>query len=189
MEAQNYFLENQKSIAGTGFENIKFHVPYPDIPPMDKGDKSMEGVEPPTVPINIWILCKRALDGNKLVTSIERQLRGAYYFCTPEERVPKMMEYIDSLDCIIRTQLGYKEYYEIADGNLITRQFCKKEYTTVENCWKRKPKLDYLALNDIKRGKDKDGETKRNSSKAGAKKSAQKESNQKDNMEDMEQEE
>eukprot|EP00957_Ditylum_brightwellii_P036215 2743661-Ditylum_brightwellii.AAC.1 len=113
MEAQNYFLENQKSVAVTGFANIKFHVPDPDVPSIDKGNKSMEGVEPPTVPINIWILHKQALDGNKLVTSIERGPREVYYFCIPEERVPKMMEYIDSLDCMIRTHFGYKEHYEI----------------------------------------------------------------------------
>eukprot|EP00957_Ditylum_brightwellii_P190712 14518509-Ditylum_brightwellii.AAC.1 len=158
MEAQNYFLGDQKSVAVTGFADIKFHVSDPDVPPMDEDNKSMEGVEPPTVPINIWILQKRALDGNKLVTSIERGPRGVYYFCTPAERVPKMMEYIDSLDCMIRTQFGYKEHYEITDGNLITRKFQKKEvknagvaskafiqflsnspatgkkYTTVENC-------------------------------------------------------
>eukprot|EP00957_Ditylum_brightwellii_P075867 5765852-Ditylum_brightwellii.AAC.1 len=52
MEAQNYFLENQKSVAVTGFENIKHHVPDPANPQLDKEDKSMEGLDPPTILIN-----------------------------------------------------------------------------------------------------------------------------------------
>eukprot|EP00957_Ditylum_brightwellii_P045601 3458816-Ditylum_brightwellii.AAC.1 len=67
MEAHNYFLENQRSVAVTGFVNIKHHVPDPDVPLMEVEDESLEDVEPLTVPINIWILRKRALDGDKLV--------------------------------------------------------------------------------------------------------------------------
>eukprot|EP00957_Ditylum_brightwellii_P059098 4483201-Ditylum_brightwellii.AAC.1 len=127
MEAQNYFLENQRSVAVTGFVNIKNHAPDPDVPLMEVKDESLEGVGPPTVPINIWILRKRALGGNKLVMSIERRPRGVYYFCTAEEPVPEMMEYIDCLDNAIRTHVGYEEYNEITDGNPITRKFRKKE--------------------------------------------------------------
>eukprot|EP00957_Ditylum_brightwellii_P180733 13768811-Ditylum_brightwellii.AAC.1 len=39
MEVQNYFLKNQKSVAVTGFENIKRHVPDPDNPQLDEEDK------------------------------------------------------------------------------------------------------------------------------------------------------
>eukprot|EP00957_Ditylum_brightwellii_P089339 6802135-Ditylum_brightwellii.AAC.1 len=39
MEVQNYFLENQKSVAVTGFENIKHHVPDTDKPQLDEEDK------------------------------------------------------------------------------------------------------------------------------------------------------
>eukprot|EP00957_Ditylum_brightwellii_P036863 2791599-Ditylum_brightwellii.AAC.1 len=72
MEAQNYFLENQKSVAVTGFAEIKHPVPDPDIPTTDEEDKSMEGLEAPTVTINVWMLRKRALDDGKLVTLIKQ---------------------------------------------------------------------------------------------------------------------
>eukprot|EP00957_Ditylum_brightwellii_P149493 11384297-Ditylum_brightwellii.AAC.1 len=62
MEAQNYFYENQKSVAVTNFAEIKHPVPDPDIPIMDEVDKSMEGLEAPTAAINVWMLRKRALD-------------------------------------------------------------------------------------------------------------------------------
>eukprot|EP00957_Ditylum_brightwellii_P010005 754983-Ditylum_brightwellii.AAC.1 len=89
-----------------------------------------------------------------------------------------MQEYIDRLDRIIRTHFSYKDHDKITDGNSITRKFCKKEiknagvalkaftqflshspatgqkYTEVENCWKRKPKLDYMALDEMKKSKD-----------------------------------
>eukprot|EP00957_Ditylum_brightwellii_P193911 14767651-Ditylum_brightwellii.AAC.1 len=89
-----------------------------------------------------------------------------------------MQEYTDRLDRITQTQFGYEDHDKITDGNLITKKFCKKEiknagvaskaftqflshspatgqkYTAVENCWKRKPKLDYLALNKMKKSKD-----------------------------------
>eukprot|EP00957_Ditylum_brightwellii_P019853 1498292-Ditylum_brightwellii.AAC.1 len=66
IEAQNYFLENQKSVAVMRFADIKFHVLDPAVPPVVEDDKSMEDVDPPKIPVNILILCKRALDGNKL---------------------------------------------------------------------------------------------------------------------------
>eukprot|EP00957_Ditylum_brightwellii_P066773 5067160-Ditylum_brightwellii.AAC.1 len=184
IEAQNYFLENQKSMAVTGFAVIKHHVPDPDIPQMDEADKSMEGLEPPTVAINVWMLRKRALDGSKLVTSIERGPRGVHYFCTTEEKVVEMKEYTDRLDDIIRTEFGYDDHFEITDGSSITRKFCRKEvrnagvaskaftqflsnspatgkdYTEVDNCWKRKPKLDYLVLDEMKKNKKNDRASK-----------------------------
>eukprot|EP00957_Ditylum_brightwellii_P002921 223420-Ditylum_brightwellii.AAC.1 len=129
----------------------------------------MEGVDPPKVPVNIWILHKRALDGNKLVTSIERGPRGVYYFFTPEERIPKMMECIDSLDCMIRTQwkshhkeILKKGSQKRSGSSKAFTQFLSnspaigKKYTTVENSWKRKSKLDYLAIDNIKKGKEED---------------------------------
>eukprot|EP00957_Ditylum_brightwellii_P095449 7270256-Ditylum_brightwellii.AAC.1 len=61
------------------------------------------------------------------MTSIEQGPRGVHYFCTAEEKMTEMQEYIDRLDRIIRTQFGYKDHDEITDGNLITRKFCKKE--------------------------------------------------------------
>eukprot|EP00957_Ditylum_brightwellii_P146134 11126247-Ditylum_brightwellii.AAC.2 len=47
MEAQNNFLENQKSVAVTGFADIKFHVSDLAVPPLDEDNGSMEGVNPP----------------------------------------------------------------------------------------------------------------------------------------------
>eukprot|EP00957_Ditylum_brightwellii_P087286 6643354-Ditylum_brightwellii.AAC.1 len=106
---------------------MKHYVPEPDNQPFDEEDESMEGVDPPTIPINVWILQEKALDGIKLITTIERGPRGVYYFCTSEENLPEMKEYIDSLDSIIRTQFGYEEHDEITDGHLITRKFQKKK--------------------------------------------------------------
>eukprot|EP00957_Ditylum_brightwellii_P021813 1645763-Ditylum_brightwellii.AAC.1 len=153
------------------------------------------------------MLRKRALDGSKLVTSIERGPRGVHYFCTAEEKVAKMQEYIDRLDRIIQTQFGYEDHDKINDGNSITRKFCKKEvknagvaskaftqflshspatgqkYTAVENCWKRKHKLDYLALDKMKKGKDDEPKPK----EQGAKKKSQKQftENEKEKWADM----
>eukprot|EP00957_Ditylum_brightwellii_P202189 15329019-Ditylum_brightwellii.AAC.1 len=90
MRAQNYFLENQKSIAVTGFDNIKHHVLGLEVLLAEEDDECMEGVDPPTVPIHVWMLWKRSPDKSKLVTSIERGPRGVYYFCTSEEKIPKM---------------------------------------------------------------------------------------------------
>eukprot|EP00957_Ditylum_brightwellii_P023703 1788992-Ditylum_brightwellii.AAC.1 len=61
----------------------------------------MEGLEAPTVAINVWMLCKRALDGSKLVTSIEQGPRGVHYFYIAEEKIAEMQEYIDRLDRVI----------------------------------------------------------------------------------------
>eukprot|EP00957_Ditylum_brightwellii_P153855 11710685-Ditylum_brightwellii.AAC.1 len=110
MEAQNYFFGNQRNFAITGFVNITHHVPDLDIPLMEAKDEILDGFDLLTVPINIWMLHKRALDGDKLVTSIEIGPRGVYYFCTAEIHVPKMMEYIDSLDSTMGTHFDYKEY-------------------------------------------------------------------------------
>eukprot|EP00957_Ditylum_brightwellii_P080485 6122226-Ditylum_brightwellii.AAC.1 len=98
MKTQNYFLENQLSIAVNGFKDIKTLVEDPDVLPADKVDMSMEGVDPPMVPLNTWILRKRALDGSNLITSIEKGPRGLQYFCTSKEKKEEIIEYIDSLE-------------------------------------------------------------------------------------------
>eukprot|EP00957_Ditylum_brightwellii_P201675 15326696-Ditylum_brightwellii.AAC.5 len=122
MEAHDYFLENQKSVAVIGFENIKSYVTDPDVPLMDK-DGSMEGVELPTIPVNIWMLHKHVLDGGKLVASVEKGPRGGHYFHMAEEQVPELMEYINDLDHTIRTHFGYMPHYKITNRNPITKKF------------------------------------------------------------------
>eukprot|EP00957_Ditylum_brightwellii_P173692 13224585-Ditylum_brightwellii.AAC.1 len=178
MEHQNYLLEIQVSVAVSGFEDIELPVPDPENVPMDgKEDPSMEGVDPPTVSLIQWILRKKAPDGNKLITSIEKGPRGVHFFYTAKHQKEEMIEYIDGLETSIRTQFGYKTYCNATDGNTITRKFCKKiakntgeasqvftqllthspatgkKYNNVDNCWKCKPKLDYLALDDEKAAK------------------------------------
>eukprot|EP00957_Ditylum_brightwellii_P053830 4078500-Ditylum_brightwellii.AAC.1 len=50
-----------------------------DIPPVDEQDASMEGVNPLTVMLIVWLLRKRAIDGSKLITSIEQGSRGVQF--------------------------------------------------------------------------------------------------------------
>eukprot|EP00957_Ditylum_brightwellii_P006935 525244-Ditylum_brightwellii.AAC.1 len=87
----------------------------------------MEGLDPPTVSIHIWMLRKRALDGSKLMTSIKRGPRGVHYFCTIDDKVAELKEYIDRLDNIIQTKFRYEAHFKITDGNPNTRKFCRKE--------------------------------------------------------------
>eukprot|EP00957_Ditylum_brightwellii_P122050 9308085-Ditylum_brightwellii.AAC.1 len=86
MESQNYFLENQVSIAVQGFKDIKMMVEDTDVPPADEQDASMKELEPPEVMLIVWILRKRALDRPKLVMSIEQGPRGVHHFCTAKEK-------------------------------------------------------------------------------------------------------
>eukprot|EP00957_Ditylum_brightwellii_P004593 349047-Ditylum_brightwellii.AAC.1 len=60
-----------------------------DLPPADEHDTSMEGVDPPTAMLIIWLLRKRAIDGSKLIASIEQGPRGVQFFCTPEGKKKK----------------------------------------------------------------------------------------------------
>eukprot|EP00957_Ditylum_brightwellii_P176105 13409598-Ditylum_brightwellii.AAC.1 len=76
MENQNYFLENQVSVAIQGFSSIEMLVTDTDIPPADEQDASMEGVDPPTAMFIVWLLRKRAIDRSKLIMSIEQGPRG-----------------------------------------------------------------------------------------------------------------
>eukprot|EP00957_Ditylum_brightwellii_P023588 1780564-Ditylum_brightwellii.AAC.1 len=87
----------------------------------------MEGLGPAEVMLITWILQKRALDGSKLVTSIEKGPRGVHFFCTNEEKKDKMMSYIDLLGNIMRSQFGYEAYDDATNGEQITRKFRKKE--------------------------------------------------------------
>eukprot|EP00957_Ditylum_brightwellii_P183001 13939058-Ditylum_brightwellii.AAC.1 len=61
-------------------------VEDPDAPPADENDTNMEGLGLAEVMLITWILQKRALDGSKLVTSIEKGPCGVYFFCTNEEK-------------------------------------------------------------------------------------------------------
>eukprot|EP00957_Ditylum_brightwellii_P079621 6054440-Ditylum_brightwellii.AAC.1 len=69
-------LEHQKSIMVVGFTNMKHHVLEPDNLPFNEEDESMEGVDPPTIPTNGWMLWRKALGGSKLIMPIERGPRG-----------------------------------------------------------------------------------------------------------------
>eukprot|EP00957_Ditylum_brightwellii_P081671 6212720-Ditylum_brightwellii.AAC.1 len=84
--------------------DIEAYVLDPDVFPTDGEDTSMEGMDPPTIPLLIWILRKCALERSNLIISIKRGLRGVHYFCTPAEKKQMMIEYIDMLGNAIRSQ-------------------------------------------------------------------------------------
>eukprot|EP00957_Ditylum_brightwellii_P115375 8799121-Ditylum_brightwellii.AAC.1 len=127
MEHQNYFLKVQVSVAVNGFKDIELPVPDSKNVPMEgKEDPSMEGIDPPTVSLIQWILRKKAPFGNKLITLIEKGLRGVHFFCTANHQKEEMIKYINNLETSIRTQFGYEAYCNATDGNAITRKFCKK---------------------------------------------------------------
>eukprot|EP00957_Ditylum_brightwellii_P197620 15055484-Ditylum_brightwellii.AAC.1 len=104
MEHQNYFLEAQVSVAVSSFKDIELPVPDPENVPMEgEEDLSMEGIDPPTVSLIQWILRKKAPDGNKLTTSIEKGPQGVYFFCTAKHQKEEMIEYTNGLEISIRT--------------------------------------------------------------------------------------
>eukprot|EP00957_Ditylum_brightwellii_P185018 14089479-Ditylum_brightwellii.AAC.2 len=104
MENQNYFLENQERIAVQGFNYIKTLVEETDVIPTEENDTGIEGVGSLTIMFIVWILRKQALDGSKLITSIEQGPKGVQYFCIPEEKKAEMIHFIDGLDNTIRSQ-------------------------------------------------------------------------------------
>eukprot|EP00957_Ditylum_brightwellii_P124942 9524550-Ditylum_brightwellii.AAC.1 len=61
------------------------------------------------------------------MTSIKKGPRGVHYFCTTEDKVAELKEYIDRLDDIIWTKFEYEAHFEITDGNPKTRKFHRKE--------------------------------------------------------------
>eukprot|EP00957_Ditylum_brightwellii_P180708 13766938-Ditylum_brightwellii.AAC.1 len=73
-------IENQNSVALTGFDNIKHHVPDPEVLLAEEDDECMEDVNPLTVPIHVWILRKRSPDGSK---------QGCIIFAPQRKRSPK----------------------------------------------------------------------------------------------------
>eukprot|EP00957_Ditylum_brightwellii_P174435 13281096-Ditylum_brightwellii.AAC.1 len=87
----------------------------------------MEGLEPAEVMLLTWILQKRALDGSKLVMSIEKGPCGVHFFCTNEEKEDEMTSHIDLLGTAMRSQFGYETYDDATNGDKITRKFWKKE--------------------------------------------------------------
>eukprot|EP00957_Ditylum_brightwellii_P115494 8809759-Ditylum_brightwellii.AAC.1 len=127
MEHQNYFLEVQVSVTVSGFTNIEMAVTNPNNTPMEgDDDPSKEGLEPPSIPLIVWTLRKRAINGSKLVTLIERGHHRVQFFCTAAENKEEAIEYIDGLESSIRNQFGYEVYVNATDGNAITRKFVKK---------------------------------------------------------------
>eukprot|EP00957_Ditylum_brightwellii_P082393 6264856-Ditylum_brightwellii.AAC.1 len=62
MENQNYFLENQVSVAVQGFTKFEMLVTDMVIPPADEHNARMEGVDPPKAMLIVWLLKKRAID-------------------------------------------------------------------------------------------------------------------------------
>eukprot|EP00957_Ditylum_brightwellii_P202254 15329320-Ditylum_brightwellii.AAC.1 len=118
-------------------------VEDPDVPPADEADTSMEDLGTVEVMLITWILRKRATDGSRLVTLIEKGPRGVHYFCTNKAKKDKMTAYIDAFTQFLSSSA--------ATGN---------KYVVVDSCWKRKPKLDYLSLNKEKKKKPKKSETR-----------------------------
>eukprot|EP00957_Ditylum_brightwellii_P069480 5276049-Ditylum_brightwellii.AAC.1 len=90
MGAQNYLLEEQISIAVTGFAKVAAEVLNPNYIQMD--DPSMAG----------------GTDGIRLITSIEQGPQGVHYFCTPSEKKEELIEHIDNLDSILHTMFEYE---------------------------------------------------------------------------------
>eukprot|EP00957_Ditylum_brightwellii_P048725 3697150-Ditylum_brightwellii.AAC.1 len=90
-----------------------------------------------------------------------------------------MIKYFDGLENIIRNHFSYKVYEDATDGNPITRKLKKKKvkstgesaqafvqflstsamtgtkYADFNKCWKRKPKLDCLAITEGRNKKQK----------------------------------
>eukprot|EP00957_Ditylum_brightwellii_P108633 8286009-Ditylum_brightwellii.AAC.1 len=108
MENQNHFLENQISVAINGFEDIILPVEDQDVTPADEVDTSMEGMEPSSVPLNMWLLRERVLDRSKLIISIKRGPRGVQYFYTTREKKEEMIKHIDNLENVLQSQFGYE---------------------------------------------------------------------------------
>eukprot|EP00957_Ditylum_brightwellii_P064996 4930171-Ditylum_brightwellii.AAC.1 len=89
MENQNYFLENQESITVQGFTDIETFVEDPDVIPTEENNTSIKGVDSLKIMFIVWILRKQALDGSKLITSMEQGPKGVQYFVQQKKRKEK----------------------------------------------------------------------------------------------------
>eukprot|EP00957_Ditylum_brightwellii_P063723 4835829-Ditylum_brightwellii.AAC.2 len=154
MENQNHFLEKQTSVAVQGFCDIETMVEDPDASPADKTDTSMEGLEPVKVMLIVWILRKQATDGLKLITSIEKGPRGNIPFAcnsvmrciVTQQREKQLLEKIKKKE-LRNAGESAQAFTQFLSSSVATG----KKYADVENCWKRKPKLDYLDLDEEKK--------------------------------------
>eukprot|EP00957_Ditylum_brightwellii_P203882 15336649-Ditylum_brightwellii.AAC.1 len=174
VSTQNRFLETQISVAVVGFKNIKAEVA--DLEYVDSEDLLMDGLEPPTMPLNRWILKANAEDGKKLITFIKRGPCSARFFYTPKDKKEEIIIFIDKLGNTLCNTFEYEDICKATNSNSTTRKFKEvpakhmqeavaasnrllaentqiqaednEKYLDVKNCWKYRPKLNYAVIND-----------------------------------------
>eukprot|EP00957_Ditylum_brightwellii_P041986 3179099-Ditylum_brightwellii.AAC.1 len=149
-------------------------VEDPDVPPADEAETSMEGLGPVEAMLITWILHKHAATGSRLVTLIKKGPRGVHYFCTNKAKKDKMTAYIDALENNIRKLA--QTFTQFLSSSAATGN----KYVDVDNCWNRKPKLDYLDLNEEKKKKAKKSETRSQKKDSDSQYNVYKSSNDKD---------